>query len=214
MFEAMPKPKKNQQLYTVKAERRPDGTRVERTYDEAGKLIGEYDANITVEQFGTDDAGVVLLNVRGAREDFNLANAAFKKAGGKFDGRSWRLPARVGLRLVQELRDDGFSVHKPARLEHDARIGSAVVSKFLGPLNYRHAQMVVTLSPTGFEVETTDGERFPCSVGEALLLDESGARFTAGALACVASIRGGAGFPNSGSGRVQQDDDYTECPWD
>lgn len=195
-----PKAKKKQKIYTVKAERRPDGTRVERTYDEEGKLFGEYETNVNIEQLGADDTGVVLLNVQGAREDFDRANAAFKKAGGKFDGRRWRVPARVGLRLVRELHDDGFRVEKAARLDQDERIRSAVASKFLGPLNYRHPQMVVTLTPTGFEVETTDGERFPCSVGEALLLDESGTRFTADALACIASIRGGAGFPNSGRG--------------
>jgi hypothetical protein len=192
--------KKPQQIYSVVAERKPDGTRVERTYDETGKLVNEWEAKLTVQQLGSDATGSVFVAIDAARTDLDFANAKIKAAGGKFGGRMWWIRAKAGLEVVEQLQSEGFMIGKSAHLDADGVIHDAVQQKFLGPLNYRHSRLTVAVSVNGFNVQTTDGDLFPCSVGEALLLDESGAEFSADALQLVRNIRSTAGFASAGRG--------------
>lgn len=193
--------KNPQKVFTVAAERRDDGARVERTYDDQGQLVNEWEARLYVQQLGTAENGVVLLNVDAARADFDMPNSAFKAAGGKFGGRKWRLLAKAGLQVVEALRAEGFVVQLDEGGDLDDDIRRAVMTKYLGPLNYRHGAMVVVLNDDGFSVETEETV-LPCTLSDALVLDDAGATFTAAALERVRRIRGSAGFPSTGRGTV------------
>ena len=105
------------------------------------------------------------------------------------------LPAKTGLEVVEQLRSEGFVICRDEHLDIDESICAAVKTKFVGPLNYRHGNLTVTLTPEGFGVETSDGSSFRCTVGEAFMLDQHGCPFTEEALARVREIRSAAGFP-------------------
>lgn len=187
------------------AERRADGQRVQRFTDANGHIEREWEATVFVEQQGSIDTGNVLLKALTgmARTDFEIYLNACREAGGKFQHGAWRLPADAGWKVAEALRDDGFKVEVSKQLAANAQLHAALLSKFGLQTSF---EATVNVGASGFMVGNGDIE-LPCTVGEALLLDEAGARFMKPALLRIKHIRDAAGFANEGCGEAVQEDD-------
>lgn len=179
MIRAMAK-KRNDDPHNHKCGRNADGLRVLRIFkEETGELESEEVATVEVHFIGkqrsTGEVGLSAFygGVGLGADHFNVFKKACQERSLHFDWnvRAWLARGALGREMARHLREEGFQVVEIAGRDNAQGLLGSVLVKFGAISLAQHSLVLVT---GGFAVIQWDEYEYPCTLVDALILDDAG----------------------------------------